>query len=218
MAVRLAIVLALLVLAFLGSELVIPRAAEDRVREELARNGDVRKVRVKAFPAIKLLFGRADRVEIELTRMKAGSGRLAELLDRAERTGELSARVDLLEVGPLMVRDASLTMRDDLLRGEASLTREDITAAVPFGNVEVTPVVSPEGELVLETSAPVFGTRIAVRARVGARDGAIVAAADGLLGGLGTITVFNDPRVRVDAVGARPNGDGFVVTAEGRLG
>jgi hypothetical protein len=56
-----------------------------------------------------------------------------------------------------------------------------------------------------------------VRARLTARDGALVVAPEGLLGGLGTLTVFRDSRVKVTQVGSRPGSDGFTLTAAGRL-
>ena len=218
MLIRLAVLAAVLVFAFLATELIVPRQAADRLRADLEKNGTVRKLEVRAFPALKLLFGRADRVTVEMDTLKTtGTGRIAELIDQSDRTDRLDATVSTLTVGPLVVRDASVAKRGDLISGEARVTPDDIAAAVPFGAVEVTPVVGDDGALVLEGSAPVFGTRVGVRARVSATDGAIVAAADGLLGGLGSITVFRDPRVRVDAVGASERADGFVVTAEGRL-
>ena len=65
----------------------------------------------------------------------------------------------------------------------------------------------------LELSAGVF----AARARLSARDGALVIAPEGLLGGLGSITVFKDSRVHVTEVGSKLGDDGFTLTASGRL-
>jgi hypothetical protein len=42
-------------------------------------------------------------------------------------------------------------------------------------------------------------------------------APEGLLGGLGALTVFKDSRVQVTEVGSRPGPDGFTLTAAGRL-
>jgi hypothetical protein len=44
-----------------------------------------------------------------------------------------------------------------------------------------------------------------------------VIAPEGLLGGLGSLTVFRDSRVQVTDVGSTPGGDGFTLTAAGRL-
>ena len=134
--------LGLLVAALVGVQLVLPRVAERRISDGLAATGEVRRVSVKAVPAIKLLFRRADRVEIDMAEARARTGRL-----------------------------------------------------------------------VLEASAGVF----TVRARLSARDGALVIAPDGLLGGLGSLTIFRDSRVRVTDVGSKVGADGFTVTAAGRV-
>ena len=42
-------------------------------------------------------------------------------------------------------------------------------------------------------------------------------APEGLLGGLGSLTVFRDARVQVTEVGSKPGTDGFTLTAAGRL-
>ncbi|MEA2480315.1 MAG: hypothetical protein QOJ07_2237, partial [Thermoleophilaceae bacterium] len=56
------------------------------------------------------------------------------------------------------------------------------------------------------------------RARLSARDGAVVIAPEGLLGGLGSLTVFKDRRVQVTEVGSKLGNGGFTLTAAGRLG
>jgi len=74
-----------------------------------------------------------------------------------------------------------------------------------------------DGQLVLEATAPILGRQVSVRARLSAQEGALVIAAEGLLASFGTLTVFKDPRVQVDRIGARPRPDGFTVTAEGQV-
>ncbi|CAN5471320.1 hypothetical protein BH20ACT18_BH20ACT18_13060 [soil metagenome] len=66
---------------------------------------------------------------------------------------------------------------------------------------------------------PPLGRSVGLKARLAVRDGGIVIAPEGvpLLGGLLTLTVFRDPRVRVDSVGTRAAPGGFVVTARGGL-
>ena len=58
---------------------------------------------------------------------------------------------------------------------------------------------------------------ISARARLTARDGALVIAPEGLFGGLGSLTLFKDSRVQVTEVGSRTGPDGFTLTAAGRL-
>ena len=58
---------------------------------------------------------------------------------------------------------------------------------------------------------------LSARARLTARDGALVVAPEGLLGGLGSLTVFRDSRVEVTEVGSRVGDGGFTLTAAGRI-
>jgi hypothetical protein len=105
-----------------------------------------------------------------------------------------------------------LTKDDDLLRGEATVSEAELAAALP-SQLRVRPVEDASGELVLEGA---IGP-LAARARLSARDGALVIAPEGLLGGLGALTLFKDSRVQVTEVGSRTNADGFTLMAAGRL-
>ena len=205
--------LGLLVAALVGGQFVLPRVAERRISDSLAATGDVRRVSVEALPAVKLLFKRADRVEIDMAEARAGTGRLAQLLRRTSGARELDARVDLVRVGPLQLRGVALRKNHDRLSGEATVSDADLAAALPR-QLALRPVEDPAGELVLEAAAGL----LSVRARLSAREGALVIAPEGLLGGLGSLTVFSDSRVQVEDVGSKLGADGFTMTAAGRLG
>ena len=204
--------LGLLVAALVGVQLALPRVAERRISDSLAATGEVRRVSVEAVPAVKLLFKRADRVEIDMAEARAGTGRLAQLLRQTRGAREVDARVDLVRVGPLQLRGVALRKDHDRLSGEASVSDADLAAALPR-QLALRPVDDPAGELVLEASAGVF----TARARLSARDGALVIAPEGLLGGLGSLTIFRDSRVQVTDVGSKVGDGGFTVTAAGRL-
>jgi hypothetical protein len=210
--IRVAAGVALLVAAFLATELVLPRQAENRVRDELRGSARVEAVEVHAFPALKLLFGHADRVDVRVDEATAGTGKLAELLASTDRTDELRATARTVRLGPLVMRDMRLRKDGSRLSGEAAITEADLAAALPPA-VGLTPVAAGDGQLVLEAVAG----PLSVRARLSARDGALVIAPDGLLGGFASLTVFSDRRVRVTGVGARSRADGFTVTATGAL-
>jgi hypothetical protein len=204
--------LGLLVAALVGVQLTLPRLAERRISHNLAATGEVRRVSVEAVPALKLLFKRADRVEIDMAEARAGTGRLAQLLRQTRGAREVDAHVDLVRVGPLQLRGVVLRKDHDHLSGEASVSNADLAAALPR-QLALRPVDDPAGELVLEASAGVF----TARARLSARDGALVIAPEGLLGGLGSLTIFRDSRVQVTDVGSKVGNGGFTVTAAGRL-
>lgn len=214
---RIAFAAVVLVLAFVAGQLFLPSMAERRLRDELADTGTVERVEVHAFPALKILFHRADRVVVRMGEATAQLGRFAELLASADATGELDATATSMKVGPLLVRDLRLRKDGDRIDGESVVTSADLAAALP-ANVGLRPVASEDGSLVLEASAGFFGAEVALRARLSAVDGELVISADGPLGGLASLTVFSDPRVQVTSVGATQRPDGYTFTAAARLG
>ena len=203
----------LAVAALVGGQLALPRIAERRITSDLSESGRVKRVEVEATPALKLLFKRADRVEVEMAEVRAGTtGRLVELLRRTKGTREVDARADLVTLGPLRLHKAMLTKDHDRLRGQATVSEAELAAALP-PQMRVRPVDDPAGELVLEGA---IGP-ISARARLTARDGALVVAPEGLLGGLGSLTLFKDSRVQVTDVGSHTGPEGITLTAAGRL-
>ena len=204
--------LGLLVAALVGGQLALPRVAERRISSDLAKSGEVRRVSVEA-PAVKLLFKRADRVEVDMAEVRAGStGRLAQLLRRTRATKALDARADIVILGPLRLHAVGLRKDNDLLRGEATVSDSELAAALP-ARLQVRPVEDSAGELVLEGAVG----PISARARLTARDGALVIAPEGLFGGLGSVTLFRDSRVQVTEIGSRSGPEGFTLTAAGRV-
>jgi hypothetical protein len=211
--------LGLILVAFVGGQIVLPRVAERRIAGDLRATGEVEYVSVRAFPAVKLLWSRADRVEVRMSEARAATGRLAKLLAKTRGTSELDARIARVQVGPLRLRGLrGLRLRKDggRLGAEASVDTADLAAALP-PQLAIRPLVADDGQLVLEATAGLFGLRAAFRARLSAREGALVIAPDGVLGGLGELTVFRDPRVQVTGVGSRPRAEGFTLLANARL-
>jgi LmeA-like phospholipid-binding len=214
---RIAAVAVLVVLAGLvAGQLLLPGIAENRLRDRLARDGHVDSVHVSAFPAIKLLWGHADRVTVRMANVRTGTGRLGHLLASTRDAGRVDATARELDVLSLRLRDAKLRRRDGRLEGEATVTDADLRAALPPG-FDVRPVASGNGQLVLRGSVTLFGATVTANAVLLAQDGRLKIAPDVPFGGFAALTVFSDPRVHVDGVGARGVPGGFVVTARGRL-
>jgi hypothetical protein len=205
-------VVALLVVA----QLVLPGVGESRLRDRLGRDGKVTHLEVHAFPAVKLLWHRADRVVVRMRGASAGTGRLADLLASTRDAGEVDARADEMKVSLLRLRDARLRKRGDRLEGRATVTTADLNSALPPG-FTLRPVAAGGGALVFEGTANVLGATIRARAVVAARDGKLLVAPDVPFGGLAALTVFSDPRVEVQGVGAYSTPDGFTLTANARL-
>jgi hypothetical protein len=173
-------------------------------------------VQVHAFPAIELLWHRADSVVVRLGRYRSGSARLGDTLDETADVGSIDVSVDELETGPLTLRDATLHKRGSVLTGSAEVTEADLRAALPILQ-SVTPVASGDGQLTLQGTATLFGVSATVDGTVRTQDGSIVVAPDVPFGGLATITVFSNPHLEVQSVGASSASGGFSVTATARL-
>jgi len=208
-----AIVLAAVAVA---SQLALPRIAEHRLRAQLARNGTVESVSIRAFPAVKLLFGDADRVTIRMADTGAGRGRLADLIAKTRHTRDLDVHVDQLQVLTLRLTNVRLRKRGGALRAAASVSDADLRAALPPG-FDLRPVAAGGGELVFEGSVSVLGHGVSARAVALASGGRLRIAPDVPFGGLAALTVFADPRIDIQAVGATATPGGFTLTAAARL-
>ncbi|MBV9473059.1 MAG: hypothetical protein JO206_08820 [Solirubrobacterales bacterium] len=206
------VVLLLLVIA----QLVLPGLAAQRLRERLARSGTVISVRVEAFPAVELLWHHADRVVVRMGQYRSNPGHLAGLLAQASDVGSLDASATEVQAGLLTLHDASLRKRGDQLTGSASVTEADLRSAIPVLQ-SVQPVASGNGQLTLRGTAALFGIIASVDATVRAQDGQLVVQPDVPFGGLATITVFANPHLSVQGVGAASAAGGFSVYAEAQL-
>ncbi len=191
-----------------ASQIILPILAEDRVRDELSSSGRVTSVQVSAFPALKLLFERADSVRVRMRSATIGTGDLGDRLASTKRAGDLDVSVDVFTVGPLRARDVRLRKRGDALTGSATLRADDFPTTLGLR-----PVTSDDGSLLLEADVG----PVSARARLSADDGALIVAPDGLLGGFAKLTLFEDPRVRMLSVSARGNADAFTVNVRGTV-
>lgn len=208
---------AVLIVLVLGvGQLVLPGIATESLRDRLARSGQVLDVQVHAFPAIKLLWHRADSVVIRLARYRSSAGKLGSSLGQTADVGKLDASAREVDAGLLTLRQATLRKRGDVLTGTAVVTEADLRRSLPIIQ-SLTPVASGNGQLTLRGTASLFGVSATVDATVRAQNGALVVQPDVPFGGLATVTVFSSPHVEVQSVGAAPAAGGFSVSANARL-
>src|SRR2546423_453444 len=92
---------AVIVLLLVIAQLVLPGVAAQRLRDSLSKSGRVLEVKVSAFPAIELLWHRADSVVVRLGRYRSTPGHLGSKLGEASDTGTLDASVQELDTGLL---------------------------------------------------------------------------------------------------------------------
>ena len=206
----------LVLLVLIVAQLLLPGIAAQELRDDLGRSGTVLEVKVTAFPAIKLLWHKADSVVVRMGRYRSRSSHLGETLGQAADADSLDASAQELDVGPLTLRNATLRKRGSELSGSATVTESDLRSAVFFlDNVE--PIASGIGRLTLRGTASFLGLHATVDATVAAKDGALVVAPNVPLGGIAALTLFDNPHVEVQSVSATNVPGGFRVFAEGTV-
>ena len=219
-AVALAAVASVVALVLGVGQLVLPGVAEQRLRSDLAHFGVVRRVHIESVPAVKLLWHRADRVEVAIDSYRSGSSghtSLAGFLSRTRDAGMLDVSVGTLQAQLVTLHDVRLRKQGNALIGQARLTQHDLSAALPTF-FDLRPVSASANGIVAQVSASVLGQRVGVRIAVLADSGRVVVRPEGLpFGSLATITVFDDPRVYVESLGAELHGQDYLLTARAQL-
>lgn len=209
-------VLALVLLAAL-SELLLPPLAEKRIHTRIAKNGKDVRVRVDAEPAVKLLFGHADRIDVKIGELRSGRGALADRLASTAKTDRLDATVATLLTHGLRLEHVSLRKRGANLAAGASVTPASVRAVLPSA-INVDERGAGANTLVVTASVRTFGRVVRVKALVRAVDGRILLQPDSALGAVLHVTLFGDPRVYVDVIDSARTPDGrYVFAARGHL-
>ncbi len=212
----LAAVLLLVVVVLAVAQLVLPGIAAQRLRDQLRVNGQVRSVQVHAFPAIELLWHRADRVVISLGEYRLAPSGLRSKLGQTTDAGSLTASATELRTGLVTLHDATLVKQGNGLSAHAMVTEADLRTALPILD-SVTPVASSDGQLTMRGTASLLGVTVSVDATVRPQNGDLTVSPNVPLGGLATTTVFSDPHVSVQSVAAAPVPGGFLVRGTAAL-
>lgn len=211
-----------LLLAGVASELALPALAASRLRAGLSENATDVRVEVSARPAVRLLLGHADRVEVRIGELRSsGQGSVADLLSRTRAVSRLDVHVDRLLVHGLRVDDLSLRKRGGALMARASVSRAAIRSALPRA-VVIDERATGVNRLAFTVTVRTLGRTVSATALVRADRGRVaIQPALGkaqALGGVLQISLFDDPRISVDAIrssGAR--GGRYDFAARGHL-
>jgi LmeA-like phospholipid-binding len=190
-----------LALALVLAQVLLPRIAAGRISSRVGRYGKVRSVSVSAWPAVKLLWGSADSVRVSAERLALSPAQLGTLLWEGRGASSMDVSAGSVRLGTLVASDASLAKRGSALSAQALVSAADVRAALPAG-FDVQLLRSEGGEVEVRASGGLFGVGASVNAVAGASDGKLVAHPLGfLLEGL-RLTLFADPHVYVEGVGA----------------
>jgi hypothetical protein len=200
------------------AQLLLPGIAASRLRDRLARDGTVASVSVSALPAVKLLWGQADHLRVSFSSLHVSTRRVGELLAQAHGVTNIDLSASTFVDSPLTLSDVTFHKRGGQLNATATLSRAALAQALPAG-LSAQPVASGGGQLPLRAQANLFGFGLAADVLLSARDGKLVLTPVGipLISGLVGLTVFSDPHVLVQVVGAQARPDGaYLLTAQGR--
>ncbi len=205
-----ACVVALPLLLVVLAQVFLPTLAARRVRDRVARYGTVRSVSVSAFPAVKLLWGKADTVNVSAGSLSVQFSQIAALLWEAREASSMTvtAEAATLKAVPdvpdgLTVNDLRMEKHGSAISASATLTQQQLDEALPSG-FHVEPTASGGGQVEARASGGLFGVQASITALVKPVEGRLVAEPQGFpLASLGTVTLFSDSRLKVDSIGVR---------------
>jgi hypothetical protein len=196
-----ALLAGVVVLALVLAQLLLPGIAASRVRSRVEKYGTVRSVSVTAWPAVELLWGKADSVDVRAGSLSMSPAQTVELLGEARGVERMSLTAESVREGPLQLHEASFQKHGDVLLGQAQTSRADVGKALGEG-IEVRLQSSHDGQVRVSASGGLFGVRASIDAVAQAQEGKLIVRPLGfLLEGL-KLTLINNPRVYVEGIGA----------------
>lgn len=183
------------------AQVLLPRVAASMISSRVGRYGKVQSVSVSAWPAVELLWGHVGSVRVKAGELALSPTQAGSLLWEARGVANMEVHAETVRMGSLRVSDASLSKRASALSAQALVSEADVKAALPTG-FAVRLLRSGGGEVEVQATGALFGVGASVNAVAEARDGKLVAHPLGfLIEGL-ALTLFSDPHVYVDGVGA----------------
>jgi hypothetical protein len=200
-----------IVLLLVLAQLFLPTVAASRVRSRVEKYGTVKSVDVTAWPAVELLWGKAESVNVKAGSLRLSTAQMAKLLGEARGVKSMRVSAESVKEGQLQLYDASLQKHGDALLGAAWASRADVKTALGEGfEVQLQP--SGVGRVQMSVEGGLFGVKASVQAVAEAHEGDVVVHPLGfLLEGL-KLTLFAEPEVYVEGVGASaatgPSGKG----------
>ena len=200
------------------SQAFLPGIAADRLRNSLEQHAQGVRVSVSASPAVELLFGHADKVEIQINQLYPGtsSRSLGDLLARTREANVLDASVRRLYTRVIELENVSLHKRGSRLSLAATVTRAALDAALP-GDLRLNTSDPNAQTLALTATAKVFGHKVSGRALIMAVASRLEIAPNYPVLGLFHVTLFSDPRVSVDSVRAVERDSSYTFIVYGHL-
>jgi LmeA-like phospholipid-binding len=199
-----------IVVVLIVAQLVLPGIAARIARDQLGKYGTVREVSVHAFPAIALLWGRAQSATVRAGNLRMSDSQFDGFVPRMRGIERLDMTAESLQLGPLRLSDLRSEKRGEQFTVRGTLTQADLRSALPAG-VDVRVLESTSAGVEVRVSGSLFGVGASVLALLSAQEGKLVAQPQGFpFAGLARITLFSDPRLFVQGfdLSAQPDGGG----------
>jgi hypothetical protein len=205
--VRIAVGVAVVaVVVLVAAQLLLPGIAARRARERVGRYGSVLSAHVSAVPAIELLWGHGDSASVRAGALSLNSTQGVDLLWEGRGITDTEMTAASMQFAGVRLREVDVRKRGASLVVRGTVDESDLSGALP-GGLEVHSLSDAGGHILAQASGELFGVTATVRVDLRAFEGKLVAEPQGLpLGGLATVTVFSDPRLRVEAIDIAPAG------------
>jgi hypothetical protein len=195
-----------LALVLVLAQIFLPKLAASRISSRLGHYGKVDSVSVSAWPAVKLLWGHADSVTVRASNISLSPARTAKLLWEARGLNDVDLTVAALAEGRAQLSDVHVRKRGNALTARARASAAEVRSSLPAG-LELQLLSSTGGQLVVRAGGGLFGTTARVEAVVSASGGRLILSPlHFLLGGI-RLSVFAEPHVYVEGVGASASRD-----------
>lgn len=203
------VVVGSLVLLLALAQLLLPMIAVMIVRDRVGRYGTVKSASISAFPAIELLWGKAESASLVAGHLTVSAAQLAEITAhvweaRGVEKATMSAERAAVSVNglshPLVATDVSAGKQGSRISGGATITQQALEAAAPAG-FRIEPLASSDGQVEVRATGGLFGASVSIGALIKPLDGRLVVEPQGLpFGGLATVTLLSVPHLNVESI------------------
>jgi hypothetical protein len=195
------------VLVLVLAQLLLPVIAEKVAKDRLSKYGTVKSVSVSAFPAVELLWGKADSASVHAGSLKVSASQFSQIIKQVwEARGVTNATMtaEQVTVGAtgllahgVTASDVHAQKRGSQVSVSATITQQQLEEALPSG-FQVKLLESGGGQVRVQVSGGLFGEQAAISAFIKPSGGRLVAEPQGL--SFATLTLLSAPHLKVQSV------------------
>jgi hypothetical protein len=190
-----------IVLLVVLAQVFLPGIAADHISSRLSRYGRVRSVEVTAWPAVKLLWGEADKVRVRADDLRLALPQTGHVLGEARGAEDIDMSAGSVRVGPLVLSEASFQKRGSQLSAQALASEAAVAAALPPG-IRVRLLRSGGGAVEVSVGGSLFGVSGEIEALAQTSEGKLIVRPAAPLLQLFSLTLYEDPHVYVEDIAA----------------